>query len=356
MGYDSVVYLTDLEHERWLQDQYLDKFSDPDVMVGRTVERRARGDTGIPTPWSKLQGLYSIPSGGVTIIGGYSGSNKSTMANQMCVHAASCGKRVAVASLELPADYVFEMMAEQAAVVPTPHEPFLDEFAQWADQKIFFVDTTEVLEPADVIEMIRVARVMLGCDVFLLDCLLQVNLSTELEAEKAFITRLSTLSRELEMAVILVHHVRKASGDKGERHIPNKADLLGSSHLVNSAASVLLLWKDPDKDADDRDPTKPDFLLNVAKSRYMPFQGTVGLYQHPKTRILCNNRHRQYQPVDLRREPECPTSTESPVATAPSGSTTSETQSNTSRTEHETMTKTVSHGSTHSTTTPFWPN
>ena len=71
MGYDSVVYLTDLEHERWLQDQYLDKFADPSVMVGRTVERRARGDTGIPTPWSKLQGLYSIPSGGVTVVGGY---------------------------------------------------------------------------------------------------------------------------------------------------------------------------------------------------------------------------------------------------------------------------------------------
>ena len=96
-----------------------------------------------------------------------------------------------------------------------------------------------------LIEMIRVAKTLLGCDVFLLDCLMQINLSTELEAEKAFITRLSTLARELEMAVILVHHVRKASGDEGERHIPNKADLLGSSHLVNAAASVLLLWKDP---------------------------------------------------------------------------------------------------------------
>ena len=355
MGNDAVVYLTDLEHERWLQDQYLDKFADPSVMVGRTVERRARGDTGIPTPWSKLQGLYSIPSGGVTVVGGYSGSNKSTMANQMCVHAASCGKRVAIASLELPADYVFEMMAEQAAVVPTPHEHFLYEFSHWDVQRIFFVDTTQVLEPVDVIEMIRVAKVMLGCDVFLLDCLLQINLSTELEAEKAFITRLATLARELEMAVIVVHHVRKSSGDKGERHIPNKADLLGSSHLVNAAASVLLLWKDPSMFDDDRDKSKPDFLLNVAKSRYQPFQGTVGLYQHEKARVLCNNRQRQYQPVDLRRD-ECLTSTESPVATPPSGSTASETPSSTSKTEQTTTTKTACHGSTDSIAPPFWPN
>ena len=352
MGNDSVVYLTDLEHERWLQDQYLDKFADPSVMVGRTVERREKGDTGIPVPWSKLHGLYSIPSGGITIIGGYSGSNKSTMANQMCVHAASCGKRVAIASLELPADYVFEMMAEQAAVVPTPHESYLSEFAQWSNQKIFFVDTTQVLEPVDVIEMIRVAKTLLGCDVFLLDCLMQINLSTELEAEKAFITRLSTLARELEMAVILVHHVRKASGDKGERHIPNKADLLGSSHLVNASASVLLLWKDPDMYKEDRDRDKPDFLLNVAKSRYMPFQGTVGLYQSDKARVLCNNRHRQYQPIDLRRD-ECLTSIESPVATKPSGLTTSETPTSTSEIEPVTMSKTDSLGRS-STALPKW--
>ena len=48
-------------------------------------------------------------------------------------------------SLELPADYVFEMMAEQAAVVPTPHEAYLSEFAQWADQRIFFVDSLRCL-------------------------------------------------------------------------------------------------------------------------------------------------------------------------------------------------------------------
>ena len=58
--------------------------------------------------------------------------------------------------------------------------------------------------------------------------------------------------------MIIVHHVRKASGDRGERHIPNKADLLGSSHLVNAAASVLLLWKDPDMYKEDRDRDKPD--------------------------------------------------------------------------------------------------
>ena len=117
MGNDAVVYLTDLEHERWLQDQYLDKFADPSVMVGRTVERRERGDTGIPVPWSKLHGCTASPVVASPSLGATQ-ARTSQRWQTRCVHAASCGKRVAIASLELPADYVFEMMAEQAAVVP----------------------------------------------------------------------------------------------------------------------------------------------------------------------------------------------------------------------------------------------
>jgi hypothetical protein len=115
---------------------------------------------------------------------------------------------------------------------------------------------------------------------------------------------------------------------------------------------VLLLWKDPDMYKEDRDRDKPDFLLNVAKSRYMPFQGTVGLYQSDKARVLCNNRHRQYQPIDLRRD-ECLTSIESPVATKPSGLTTSETPTSTSEIEPVTMSKTDSLGRS-STALPKW--
>lgn len=304
----SVLYLDDLEHERWLQEQGLQKFADPSVLVPRVEERRARGDDGIQSPWSKLQGLFSIPLRGVTLLGGYSGSNKSTLANQWALHAANTGHRVAIASLELPADYVFEMLAEQGACVPTPHAPYLTEFANWLDNKLYLYDTTDVVTPEDVFRMVDTAKQLLGVDLLVLDCLMQVSLSVEMEAEKAFITKLSAMARDYEMAILIVHHVRKPAGNMGEHHKPTKSDFLGSSHLVNSAAAVLTLWRSPDvhiarqNGLEPSDPNEPDFLLSVQKSRFQPWHGSCGLYMHEKARVLCATKHRKYQPINLKEE------------------------------------------------------
>ncbi len=61
----------------------LNKFLDPSDLVDAVMDRRNNPRLGIEPPWSKLQGgIFQLPAGGVSLLGGFSGHQKSTLANQ----------------------------------------------------------------------------------------------------------------------------------------------------------------------------------------------------------------------------------------------------------------------------------
>ena len=103
----------------------LNKFLDPSHLVDAVMDRRDNPRRDIEAPWSKLHNLFEIPRQGVTLIGGYSGHQKSTMTNQWALHAAANGHTVCLASLELTADYLFDFLAGQSACKQNMHEEYL---------------------------------------------------------------------------------------------------------------------------------------------------------------------------------------------------------------------------------------
>ena len=282
----------------------LSKYLNPSQLVDQVIDRRNNPIKGIEAPFSKLHNLFEIPRQGVTLLGGYSGHQKSTFANQWALHAANTGHKVCVASLELTTDYLFEFFAGQSACKLDPHEGYLRRFGQWADDKLFIVDHSDVMSPDEAIQLIIDAKRLLGCDMFLLDCLMQVDLGGELDLEKKFIQKLAATARDYEIAIVVVHHVRKSQGTEGEKRVPNKHDFIGSSHLTNAAAAVLILWENKAKSAkrsngEEVDDDDPDFVLSVAKNRFGPYEGAIGLYKHENARLLCNNRQRMYKPITM---------------------------------------------------------
>ena len=286
----------------------LNKFIDPSNLVDAVMDRRNNPRRDIEAPWSKLHNLFEIPRQGVTLIGGYSGHQKSTMTNQWSLHAAASGHVVCLASLELTPDYLFDMMAGQSACMQDMHEQYLHRFGQWLDGKMYIIDHADVMSPEDAIRLIIDSKRMLGCDLFVLDCLMQIDLGGELENEKRFMAKLGAIAREYDMGIVVVHHMRKPQGPEGEKKVPGRESFIGSSHLVNAAAGVLILWQDSEKAAarhngEELDDDKPDFVLAVAKNRFRPFQGKVGLYQHKDARLLCNSRLRKYKPINLEDTP-----------------------------------------------------
>ena len=314
------------EDEDWLRDNGLWDIADPSDLLGKIAERRERGDDGIKPPISKLEGLFSLPLRGITIFGAYSGTGKSTFAAQWGLHAANQGRNVAIMSLEMPADFTLELLAEQSACTAEPHLPYVERFAEWANGKIYLHNSTSVISPEAVLNFVRVSKTMLGCDLIIIDPLMMTGMANEVEAERDFITRLSSMARDYEVAILLVHHLRKPpGGGLGEKTRPDKSAFLGSTHLTGAAAAVLTLWADPDKrearsngDPPD-DESGADYYLSVLKSRFSSWHGSVGLYQHSNARLLCNSRARMYRPIILPEEETC-SSTESVKEAASAGS------------------------------------
>ena len=286
----------------------LDRFRDPSSIVEEALEERANPIKGISSPWSKLP--WEIPMTGITLFGGYSGHSKSSVINQWCLHACATGHKVAIASLELTNANLYEILASQSACVASPPDSYLKEFAAWADGKLHIVDSHDVLKPEEVLEMVKDSKRLLGCSMFVLDCLYQVDLGDDLSLEKQFFQQLSAAARDFEMAVVVVHHARKPSGPDGEAKPPGKESFIGSSHLVNAAAAVLVIHEDKKKSAAKRageevDDQFGDFTLSVLKSRFSDWEGRVSLYKHNTARLLCNSRARQYKPIDVRGDKEC---------------------------------------------------
>jgi RecA-family ATPase len=286
----------------------LGRFRDPSSIVDEVIEERENPIQGISSPWSKLP--WEIPMTGITLFGGYSGHSKSTVINQWCLHACATGHKVAIASLELTNANLYEILASQSACVASPPDSYLKEFAAWADGKLHIVDSHDVLKPEEVLEMVKDSKRLLGCSMFVLDCLYQVDLGDDLSLEKQFFQQLSATARDYEMAVVVVHHARKPSGPDGESKPPGKESFIGSSHLVNAAAAVLVIHEDKKKAAAKRageevDDSFGDFSLSVLKSRFSAWEGRVSLYKHQSARLLCNSRARQYKPIDVREDKEC---------------------------------------------------
>lgn len=280
----------------------LSKFVDPSQLVEKAIERRDNPVKGIALPWSKLSGV-ELPKDGVTLIGGYSGHMKSTLVNQIALNASNSGHKVCMASLELSSDYLFSMLASQSACMGRDmHDSYLYRFGRWLDQKMYIVDHADTMSGDEAIQLIIDSKVLLGCDMFVLDCLMMIELS-DLEQEKTFFSKLGAVSRAYGIAIVVVHHCRKP-GPEGEGKVPSRDSLIGSSHLVNASSVVLMAWLSVEKAAarqngQEVDDSQPCYVVSVQKNRFSPFLGMAGLYMHREARLLCNSRTRQYKPIHL---------------------------------------------------------
>lgn len=281
----------------------LDRITAPGDLVDRAIERRENADKGIPMPWSKLP-EFRLRPGELVLLGGYSGHGKSAVANQLALHSASLDYKVGVASLELPAEYVFDQMAGVAGCISEPHEKWMRRFGWWANERIFFYDRVDSITPSECLQMIIGMRKFHGCDLVVVDALMMVGLGDDLEQEKVFTQRLAEVAKAFDVCILLVAHLRKPAGGEGEKRTPSKFDFLGSSNILNVSSSAILIHDMKDKAyararGEEVDDSYGDTLFIVAKQRYAAYEGVTHLYKHASCRALCNNPQRMYKAIDL---------------------------------------------------------
>ena len=262
--------------------------------------RKANPIPTIKTPFRKMDGRLEWSVGGYHLLGGYSGHGKSTIALQCLLYAAKDHK-VAIASLEMTKENVAEAAYKMVAGTHLVADEYERKVAGWLQDRVMYYDRLDNIAPQEAIQAIIFAAKK-GCKLILLDCLFMIEgICQDPEAEQRFTQTLSTVGKKFNVAIILVHHLRKPQGERGEKTIPSKSAFIGSSHMVNASLSCSLIWRDFEV-IDNReqniptDEDDPDVIFKVDKNRLFKFHGQMNLFEH-SSRLLCETKHRNVNRV-----------------------------------------------------------
>ena len=255
---------------------------------------------GLRLPWSKVHDEVGLPTG-VTLLAGANASFKSTLASQILLWAAKFEDvKVGLASFEMTIADIGGLMTQQSACSDNPTTEWYDRFESWSEQKIFIFDQLGSISPEKVLGAVH-AFGTAGCKLVCVDSLMMCSVgggdnSSSMENERAFVSSLIGIARTHDMAVILVHHLRKPSQlANGQQYIGTKWDIRGSGQIVDLAALVLLASSDQKKteliqkrdkfgvtltDQENEYVEKHSCLsLQVAKNRYSAFEGRINLWR-----------------------------------------------------------------------------
>ena len=339
---------TNLGYAEEMSHAALNTLTAPGDLVDRALVMKDREHSGIAMPWSKLS-EFRLRPGELVLVGGGSGHGKSAVANQISLHACTQKKpngehyRAAIASLELPAEYVFHQMAQIAGMVSEPTEQWMRRVGHYLNDKMTFVDRVDSMSPHECLQTAIGLRKFYGTDLFVIDGLMMIGLGDELEAQKLFTQKLAEVEKAFDMCIVLIAHLRKPSGIESSTKLPTDHDFLGSSNILNVASSALLVHRDMElmyqiNNGEQVDPMLPHTRLIVAKQRYSPYLGVTTYWHHDKCRALCNSFSKQYRPIDLedswkRKKSETPKYSWSQEAAPVSGSPLSRPPESTSETD-----------------------
>jgi len=281
------------------------EIASPADQVDRYWEYQARQkEGGIKLPWGKTHGLFEFKPGTLTMLGGYTGHFKSTIAAQMILSAMEQGKTVGLASLELEMPQIMDQLIDIASLNgDRPTREWKEKFLEWTRGKLYVYDRVDAIKPEDGTAFVFACK-DLGCDLVCLDALMMMGLEAEdYGAERDFSQTIQAIAKSESLAVLMVHHCRKPAGKDGEDRQPGKYDLMGSSYLTNICNAVITVHHNKPKaraieEGEEYDDDEACMRLLIAKNRGGPFEGHISLWRHPRSRAFCGSKDRRRRAVE----------------------------------------------------------
>jgi twinkle protein len=274
-----------------------------DTLSGKTPAR------GWYLPWGKTHDKLMLRPCEVVVVAGMNGHGKSLGVGQITLALAAQGAKGGVASFEMKPLSQLKRLTRQASKGEMPSEQFADDFLRYLDGKMWFYDHQETLKDADeLFGVIKYGKQELGWDYVVIDSLMKCVRSEEkYDQQKEFVDRLCSLARELDILVILVHHLRK--GDS-EEEIPNKMDLKGSGSVADQADTIIIWWRNKRKERelatgkkDAKDLVQlPDAMAVVEKQRDGEWEGRISLWFHKGAMQFCGDN--RAWPMELMTWPK----------------------------------------------------
>ena len=253
------------------------------VLIDRVIEIadiKAVDLFSLPKISTWIVGIDKVLSGGIylgqtVILTGKRGDGKSTLGSQILANALDNGKSVFAYSGELP-DYFFKrwldfQIAGQQNVIDRAGEAgsvnyFIPDskvhkISEWYRGRAYLFDShsTEDNELEHLLSTIEKAIQQYGIQLVLLDNLmtaLDIGLDIDLyRAQSKFVDKLVKISKNYNVAVILVVHPRKNSLGADDNDVVS-----GSSDITNKVDVVMTYKRDKTLSDDER-------LLTISKNR-----------------------------------------------------------------------------------------
>lgn len=252
---------------------------------------------GYRLPFSKVGDKLLFRPGELTEWTGATGMGKSQILSHALIAMGDQGARACIASLEMAPSQLIRRMVKQAGNTDRPPEPYVREIIAWLDQWLWLFGVVGKANVGRILEVFEYARCRYGCDVFAIDSLMRLGVSSEdYEGQEKAVFEIVSWATANSVHVHLVAHARKSDRSSGHT-VPDAEDVKGTSEIASNASNILGVWRNKKLEDEVRTASegaergdaiaqlkldelreKPPVIVNVAKQRNGDWEGKVGLW------------------------------------------------------------------------------
>jgi len=241
---------------------------------------RLKKTAQIYLPWYKTVDNFAFRPGEVTLWSGQNGHGKSLLTSQIALSLMGQNQKVCIASFEMKPATTLQRMGRMWLGI-NPYEisddlkkldDLHDQFGEWTDDKLWLYDQIGTANQEIVIGMVRYCAKELKIQHVFIDNLAKcVKNEDDFNGQKSFIDELTSVARDYQIHIHVVHHLRKPSN---ENAVPDKHDNKGSGSITDQVDNVMMVFRNKAKEDDIKNNGKfaktledPDQYLLCRKQR-----------------------------------------------------------------------------------------
>jgi len=257
-------------------------------------------DVGDTLPWEKTEAQYRMRPGELTLWHGHSGHGKTMILSMIAAQLMNQGKRVCIASMEMPAAKLLKRMYQQIGSVEWPNDEYLNRITYHVTGKGWLVNIKGTAKADVVLRLLDYACRRYSVSHFIIDSLCKCGFGEDdYNGQKQFVDMLTDFTTERSVHIHLVAHDRKRetgqqkkNNDGGDDEpMPSRMDVKGSGGITDMADNVIAVWRNRRKESEqEQRRDDPDCFLFVQKQRHYDWEGKVALwYDRPTHQYLATS-------------------------------------------------------------------
>ena len=299
----------DIDFQKYLQEtEQYQKVRPISVFIDEIEEdlRNPKPDNKCYMPWAKAEMTFHFRPGEVTVYAGSNGGGKSLITGQIALSLMKQNQKICIASFEMKPKKTINRMLRQFAGEDLDN-PFikdkaihfkssLDKFQKFTNDKFWLYDQQGTITPNQVIAVTRYCVVELGIQHMFIDSLMKcMKAEDDYNAQKAFVDELTSIARDHNAHIHLVHHIRKLGN---QELMPSKTDLKGSGAVADQVDNVLLMHRNKKKEHEISQGKEvsddiPDAFLMCEKQRNGEHEEWYQLWYHRESQQFIDTPHGQ---------------------------------------------------------------